>query len=114
MNRLEQAYKDSLKSKFGLTKLETEHVDKPSQLINVPKPTPQQHWKTLMQDYREKYGISALQMEDGPLARRLEQHQTLADATIDADRSRAVNMKLATGSTTYQGKPLRLWYEVSK
>jgi hypothetical protein len=62
---------------------------------------------------QKKYGLKGLEFE-GMATKPSE--QTVADFVNDKEREQRqlANMKLAVGRTVYHGKPIKLWYEVTK
>ena len=117
MNKLEQAWHDSNREKYKMDGLQLDNEPhKPHYVIEDKKPVVLQQEIDRRKYLAEKYGIRGSSLEcDGILGMRLQaREESLADVTIQTDRERSAGMKLATATVNYQGKPMRLWVEVSK
>jgi hypothetical protein len=120
MNRLQELYEKGIETKYGVRKLEYDRVQDRDALpksIDAPDHTAEQeHHKAKMAEWKQRWGMDKLSCS-GLLGLRLDQkhqEQSLADRINDDDRQRSSGMKLATAKVNYQGKPVRLWVEVTR
>ncbi|HVU28349.1 MAG TPA: hypothetical protein VHG71_11520 [Verrucomicrobiae bacterium] len=84
----------------------------PDNLLDEPTPMPDTFYKEQMAKYQDKFGITALTLEGK--AKPKEDGQTLENASIDAERSRLQHSKLKVSTANYQGKKVKLFFEVTK
>lgn len=110
-SKLESAFDAQRKSKLGIDRLELS-TPNPRAPIDLTEPvnTESQYAKEHMAKIRAKYGVQGLDVVG--LATR--QAPTLADAVRERDRAELKDMKLATAQVQYQGKPMRLWYSITR
>ena len=108
-SKLEQTFNEQRAAKYGITRLEVEPVRRHLDLTERAE-TPSQYFQRYKDEQCRKWGMSELAVEG--LASRSQ--TTLSDAVIDHDRREGKHMKLATAKISYQGKPTRLYIEVSK
>jgi hypothetical protein len=118
-NRLTEMFEQERAEKFKMTGLQYETVNTPKEALptslDAAPVQPNVHEINRLLYLKERFGIKGNSLEfEGHLGSRLEQSQTLENASIDAEKQRMQWLKLKTATASFQGKPLRLWYEVSK
>jgi hypothetical protein len=113
MSTLYDKYMEGLRNKFGVPdgRLVTDNQAPtlPSSLGPLTKPSV--HETNRIDELKQKFQLpDGLQVEG--LARRKE--ITVEDYVKEKDREAFKGMKLAVGSTTYKGKPLRIWFTIGR
>lgn len=113
MGKLEDAFNGRIKDKYGVEKLETESEPRFSidMVDDSQNQTAPNYHKQFMKVVEDKYKMGGRLHMAGHLGYRLE--QTLEDLSRDTARANATGFKLATASTKFQGKPVRLFFEIS-
>lgn len=71
---------------------------------------PESHYEKHLQRLREKFEVDRLELENMPW----KKETTLQELVDQKERDDVKNLKLAFGSTSYHGKPLRLWFTLAR
>lgn len=105
-----EKYMQKVKNKFGLDRLETE-PEKRTIELPVGDTKPSQADLDYVPSLKRKYNMpNGLEVDGIPR----QQAQTVEDFVTEKEREAAKGMKLAVGRTEYQGRPLKIWFEIRK
>ncbi len=119
MTRLEKLHVQETENRYGISQLQVDKVSTPREMLDsqlnqdLPAQGEHKHFQRRMNELKAKFGVTELAC-DGILGARLKE-RTLEQATNDDARQRreAGKFQLATAKVNFQGKPLRLFYEIS-
>lgn len=119
--RLEQIHLNERKNRIGIDSLQIEKVSSPREMlpssIDAETVKPSSFEIERREFLKQKFGIKGNALEfQGLLGARLAANEMTVAEAVNADarqRREAGNFHLATAKTIYQGKPVRLFFELS-
>jgi hypothetical protein len=111
MSTLYDKYMEGVKDKYGVQRLVTETRPAPSAIVLPGGTTPSRHEKEKLQEYKDRYNMPhGLELH----GRAAPKETTLEDYVTEKEREAYKGMKLAVGSTSYKGKPVRIWFTIGR
>jgi len=111
---LYEQHMQKLKDKYGVPdgRLETDNRPAPLTItLPVQGPTVSRHERNHIQGFKDKYNLPNGLETEGMAVRR---ETTLEDYITEKEREAYKGMKLAVGSTSYKGKPVRIWFTIGR
>lgn len=123
-SHLELLHEGERKARFGIDALQVDKISTPREMLDSQlnqelsqKDSEHLFYKQRISDLKSKFGIKGNSLEcEGNLGRILANNEkTLEQAMNDDARQRreAGKFHLATARTTFQGRPMRLFFEIA-